>query len=223
MEEGEESLIKFETPTTCLLSGATGVGKSWLIYKILKHAEGMFTTPPKKIIYCYGVYQELYDEMQRNIPNIEFYNRLPSRDDLDSWNVTCSRHKGLILDDLLQRAAKNANIVDLFCQYSHHMNFTTFFVVQNLFADGIQCISLNTHYFLVMKQLRDQPQIKTLGRQIMPGDTSYFMSSFKQVTHEKYSYLLIDLSPHSQFSEYKLRSNILPGQLMNVYLPESTK
>ena len=67
MEKGQESLIKFETPSTII--GASGAGKSWLIYKILQHAEGMFTSPPKKIIYCYGVYQDLYDKMQRDIPS----------------------------------------------------------------------------------------------------------------------------------------------------------
>ena len=87
----------------------------------------------------------------------------------------------------------------------------------------MRCISLNTHYFLLMKQLRDLLQIQTLAKQIMPGDTQYFMSSFKQATQEKYSYLLVDLSPHSQFPEYKLRSDILPTQILKEYLPENTK
>ena len=127
MEEGQESLIKFETPSTIVMSGATSTGKSWLIYKILKHAKGMFTSPPKKIIYCYGVYQDLYDEMQRDIPNIECFSGLPTRDDLESWNYASPWSKVLVLDDLLQKAVKNVDIVDLFCQYSHHMNFTVFF------------------------------------------------------------------------------------------------
>ena len=67
-------------------------------------------------------------------------------------------------DDLLQKAVKNVDIADLFCQYSHHMNFTVFFVVQNLFADKMRCISLNTHFFLLMKQLRDILQIQTLAQ-----------------------------------------------------------
>ena len=153
----------------------------------------MFTSPPKKIIYCYGAYQDLYDKMQRDIPNIEFCNRLPSRDDLDSWNCACPGAKILVLDDLLQKAIKNADIVDLFIQFSHHIHYNVFFISQSLFANGMRCISLNTHYFLLMKQPRDQLQIKTLGRQIMPGDTAYFMSSYKQATQERYSYLLVDL------------------------------
>ena len=31
MEKGQESLIKFETPSTIIVSGASGAGKSWLI------------------------------------------------------------------------------------------------------------------------------------------------------------------------------------------------
>ena len=160
--------------------------------------------------------------MKANVSNLEFFEGLPTKDNLDIWG-TDPEHKILILDDLLQKAAKSTDIVDLFCQYSHHLNFTTFFVVQNLFADGIRCISLNTHYFLLLKQLRDQLQIKTLGRKIFPGQTQYFMDAYKKATEQKYSYLLIDLSPHSKFPKYKLRSNILPGQLMSVYLPDNTK
>ena len=108
----------------------------------------------------------------------------------------------MVLDDLLQKAAKSSDIVDLFCQYSHHLNFSTFFVVQNLFADGISCISLNTHYFILLKTLRDQLQICTLGRQIFPGKLPYFMDAYHKATAPKYAYLVIDLSPHASDPSY---------------------
>ncbi|MCG8049061.1 MAG: hypothetical protein JAY66_25830 [Candidatus Thiodiazotropha taylori] len=201
------------------MAGATGSGKTTLLFEILRHGTQMFSAEPKRVIYCYGVYQKLYDEMKLHLPHIWFYEGLPSKDDLEAWSAEQPGMKVLVLDDLLQKAAKNPEIVDLFCQYSHHLNFSTFFLVQNLFADGIRCVSLNTHYFILLKNTRDQLQVQTLGRQVLPGQVTYFMDAFRKATEPKYGYLLIDLSPHSD-PKYKLRTRILPGQLTIVYLPE---
>lgn len=218
-----DTAIKLESPLNCIVVGATCSGKTHLLYEILKHGEHMFTAKPTKIIYCYGVYQSLYDDMKTSISNIQFFEGLPSREDLDMWGLE-KGHKILILDDLLQKAAKNTDIVDLFCQYSHHLNFSTFFVVQNLFANGKQfrTISLNTHYFILFKNQRDQLQIQTLGRQMFPGQLHFFTEAYQKATDPKYGYLLIDVSPHSD-PKYKLRTHILPGQLMSVFLPENSK
>lgn len=218
-----ESLIKLKDPLNCILAGNSGSGKTSLTFEILKHSKGIFTTEPKKFIYCYGVYQRLYDDMKATIPHIEFFEGLPAKENLDKWSNETEEHKILILDDLLQKAAKNTDIVDLFCQYSHHLNFSTFFLVQNLFANGKQfrTISLNTHYFILFKNLRDQLQIQTLGRQIFPGQLNFFMDAYKKATEPHFGYLLIDLHPST--SQYRLRTHILPDQLMSVYLPENSK
>lgn len=91
----EESLIKFESPSTFIICGGTGSGKTSLLYQILRHGRGIFTSPPKKIFYCYGVYQGLYDEMKTNISNIEFFEGLPSKENSEIWG-TESSHKILM-------------------------------------------------------------------------------------------------------------------------------
>jgi hypothetical protein len=214
-----QALVKFESPSTCIIAGPSGSGKSTLTHEILRHAAGMFTIPPKKIVYCYGVYQQLYDVIKSTVPSIEFFEGLPSKDDLEAWGSD-PVHKILILDDLLQKASHSVDMVELFCQYSHHLNFSVFFIVQNLFAGGQQfrTISLNTHIFILFSNKRNQLQIQTLGRQMFPGQSSYFMSAYGKATADKYGYLLIDLSPHSD-SRYKLRTGILPGQSTIVYQP----
>ena len=75
-----ESLLKFESPTTVLVVGASGTGKTTTIYSILRNASGMFKIPPKKIIYAYSAWQPLFDEMRDTISNIEFHEGLPTRD-----------------------------------------------------------------------------------------------------------------------------------------------
>lgn len=79
-----ESAIKLETPSTAMLAGPSGSGKTTFIFKAIKHANGLFTQPPKRIFYCYGVYQPLFDRMKECLQNIEFVEDIPSRQSLES-------------------------------------------------------------------------------------------------------------------------------------------
>lgn len=215
-----ESLVKFETPSTCLVIGPSGAGKSSFVFEVLKNAKGVFKEAPKKIYICFGVYQKLYDDIKETIPDVEFYEGLPTIDMLETWAAEFPEHnKILLLDDLLSKGVKSVDVVDIFCQYSHHYQFTCWFICQNLFngTKEFRTISLNTHYFILFKNQRDELQIQTLARQL--GQASVVMSAYKQACSEKYGYLVIDLSPHSD-PEYKLRTHIFPHQLMSIFLPE---
>ena len=78
-----ESLIKFETPTSIFIAAPSGAGKTELTRQILKHADGMFKTPHSKLFFCYSMWQNLYDEIQNGIKNIQFYQGLPSMEELN--------------------------------------------------------------------------------------------------------------------------------------------
>ena len=216
-----ESLIQFETPSTCVVIGSTGSGKTTYVKEVIKQAGGMFKKAPKRIIYCYSVWQPLFTTMKETIDTIQFHEGLPTRGELDQWHMEEPDQKLLILDDLMQKGAKSDDVVDIFCQYSHHLNFTVWFICQNAFnaTKQFRTISLNAHYFILFKNQRDEMQVQTLGRQIFPGQVSYFMSAYRKATEEKYNPLVIDLSPHSD-PQYKLRTHIFPGQLPIIYRPE---
>lgn len=216
-----ESVIKFETPSSAILAGASSTGKSFYVFEVLKHADGVFTKAPKAIFYCYDVHQPLFDSMKTAISNIEFYDGVPTKEVLETWVMKEPGHKIIILDDLVEKVSKSQDIVDVYCQYSHHLNFTCWLICQNVFnaTRQFRTISLNTHYFILFKNQRDEQQIQTLGRQIFPGKLKYFMESYRKATAEKYNPLIVDLSPHSN-PLYKIRMHILPGQLMTVFLPE---
>ena len=57
---------------------------------------------------------------------------------------------------------------------------------------------------------------------MFPGESKYFMDAYKKATSRKYSYLLIDINPHSN-PLYKLRTDIFPDQTMIVFRPEKVK
>lgn len=212
--------LKFITPAICIVAGSSSSGKSTLVFEILKHNDTMFTEQPVQIIYAYGAWQRKFEEMQQTIPNIQFFDGLPTKENLESWSLD-GKHRILVLDDLMSSAEKDTNTLDLFTKHSHHMNFSVFFIVQNLFSGGkyFRCISLQSHYFILFKNRRDEQQIQTFARQLFPSNIHYFMDAYKKATQDKYSYILIDISPHSN-PEYSLRSHILPGQVVSIFVPK---
>ena len=182
----------------------------------------MFNSPIKKTYFCYGVDQPLYDEMRRELSDIVFYEGLPTKQELESWYMNEPGHKLLIIDDLMTEASTSKDVVNIYCKYAHHYNYFCILVCQNAFSPGkeFRTISLNTHYFILFKNRWDEQQIQTLGRQIFPRQLNYFMESYRKSTDKKYGYLLVDLSPHSD-PQYKLRTCIIPGQTMVVFIPEA--
>lgn len=204
-----------------LFTGPSNVGKTSFVFQLLKHANGAFTKPIKAIYYCYSVDQPIYTDMKKAIPHITFNEGLPTKAELEMWHLYEPGEKLLVIDDMMTESAKSKDVVDIYCKYAHHYKFFCILICQNAFCPGreFRTISLNTHYFFLFKNSRDELQIQTLGRQIFPGQVKFFMDAYKKATAEKYGYLLVDLSPHSD-SKYKLRTNILPGQLMTVYQSE---
>ena len=66
------------------------------VKRLLESGEDMIEGAPEKIIWCYGIYQPAYDEMQRNIPNITFVEVVPS--DLESM-INPSMRNLVVIDD----------------------------------------------------------------------------------------------------------------------------
>lgn len=220
MNEKMKSRIFLTKPSSCPLTGPTNVGKSTFVFELLKHADGVFTKPIKAIYYCYSVDQPLFAEIKKAISKITFFEGLPTKAELETWHMIEPGEKIFVIDDMMSESANSKNVVDIYCKYAHHYKFFCFLICQNAFCPGreFRTISLNTHYFFLFRNNRDLLQIETLGRQIFSGQVKYFLDAFKKATAEKFGCLLVDLSPHSD-PTYKLRTNILPGQLMTVYLP----
>ena len=205
-------------PFTCLVAAATGSGKTYFVKRLLENADVMINPSPLNIVYCYGQYQPLYDEMKRNIPNINFIEGFP--EDVNTY-FDPRQPSLLIIDDLSQELTDSMQLVNLFTKGSHHLNLSVIFICQNMFLQGkfTRTMSLNTHYFVVFRNARDKSQITHLGRQMFPNNPKYLVESYTDATKEHYSYLLIDLKPQTE-DNYRLRANIFPGETTTVYLPK---
>ena len=115
----------------------------------------MINPSPTNIVYCYGQYQPLYDEMKRTVSNINFIEGLP--DDVNSY-FDPRQHSLLVIDDLSQELTDSIQLVNLFTKGSHHLNLSVIFICQNMFLQGkfTRTMSLNTHYFVVFRNARDK-------------------------------------------------------------------
>lgn len=215
-----QSLLPFRPCSSINVSGPTGCGKSFWTFKLLKNIKGMFSDePPNRILYCYSVYQPLFDEMEQEIENISFNEGLPSQEQIDDMAST-ECHNLLVVDDLVHAFMKCTDMELLLTQGCHHKRFSVIIISQNLFQPGrsARTIALNTWYQVIFKNLRDVSQINTFGRQMFPGNPGVLQESYNHATSVSHGYLVIDNSPNSD-PKYRLRTRIFPNEDPIVYTP----
>lgn len=213
-----EALVKIQAKTTMMVCAPINSGKTFFVQQLLEHADGIFTIPPLRILYCYGIYQNKFDEMMKTVKNIQFHQGLPTEENIEDLTKG-SEHSICVLDDLMDLACESSFIQKLFFS-GNHLNLSTINIVQNIFQRGKvgRTCSLNTQYFILFRQQRDMQQILCLGKQIFLGRSSFFMDAFYKATNEPFGYLLIDINPYSD-RRYQLRTKILPGEDTRIYLP----
>ena len=136
---------------------------------MLRHLEELFYPVPTKIIYCYGEYQKEFDELPFNVQSVEGFP-----DNLSEM-VHSHNHTLIVLDDLMSQCSNDQRVADLFTRGSHHRGISVLYLTQNLFPPGklSRTISLNSHYLVIFRNLRDSLGISTLAKQMFPGRTEY--------------------------------------------------
>jgi hypothetical protein len=192
------------------VTGQTGSGKTRFVFQLLKTVNDMYVEdPPNEIMYCFGIHQPLFEEMEKTIPNITFHQRLPSPEVIDEFTAD-SLHRLIVLDDLMHRVAQIVAMELLFTQGCHHRRLSVLFITQNIFPRGTKSrtIALNTTYLVMMKNVRVVSHVTTLGRQLFPGRSKILASAFADATSLAFGYLVMDMSPNSE-DTYRLRTRVL--------------
>jgi hypothetical protein len=148
----------------------------------------------------------LYDEIAHQNPNVEYLNEIPPN--LGSDDCINPQVRNLvILDDLMTKAAKNAQVTDLFCEGSHHRNLSVIALNQNFYFGKDPTQRRNTQYLVLFKNPIDQMPIQMLSRQMYPSNSGYFMQQFSKATHHPYGHLIVDLKTHTH-AQNRLKANI---------------
>lgn len=204
--------MKFHDPTTIAINGCTSSGKSYLLFKILKNKDQMFENPPTKVLYCYGIWTKLYDEMEL-MPFISFHEGVPTMEDVKAF--ADGTHVILVLDDLMNSVSKSVAVQDMFTLGSHHLNVTIIYLTQNMFQNGSssRTIALNTHVMILMKNPRGKSQISTLASQTGLG---WLVESYNDATKKPYGYVVLNLSPHVN-DDNRVVTHIFPSEYLISY------
>lgn len=202
--------FRLKTPFCAMVSGPSGSGKTVFVRKLLEfHKDMIGQTAPKKlkVTWCYGCWQDGY---KTAVPNadINYIDGLVSQSEIEA-----QRPDLIVIDDLMTELGSNKELSNLFTKVSHHLNVNVIFITQNIFHHGkeIRTISLNCHYIVALKNVRDKAQILNLGRQLYPSESEHFREAFEDATSTPYSYLMIDMKPDTP-DELRLRSQVLPHE-----------
>ena len=76
--------FRFKTPSSILVVGPSGCGKTCFTESLfLDHLEEIFVSLPPTIHYCYGVWQDGFQDM--NDAGVQFHERIPHTDHLKWW------------------------------------------------------------------------------------------------------------------------------------------
>ena len=212
-------MLEFNPGSTHILSGQSGSGKTRFILRVLQNMDKIFGEhPPLKIRYYYGIWQDNYDQMKREIENISFQQGLPSEEELMNFTDPKS-HTMIIIDDLMDEAC-NSQVVELiFTRISHHRFCSCFYIVQNAFVQGKKqmTINLNTKYVEVFRSPRSLLQLTYLNNQIFPNNPGLLINSYKDIMNqEPFGYILIDLTAQCP-DELRIRTKIFPSERTIVY------
>ena len=139
----------FKSPFTINIIGPSKCGKASIVSNLLLH-NGLIMNPPLKyILYCYSLYQSLFDYLKEKISNIDFIKGMPNIEEISN----CL----LVLDDLGQECVDNKEIVNFFTVGSLHNNISVILLTHNIFEKGkyMRTISLNCSYLIIFNNLRD--------------------------------------------------------------------
>ena len=174
----------------------------------------MFEIPPVHVLYCYGVHQNLFSQIEKELSFVEFHEGLPAKEKIDSLQ----EHSLIILDDLARSIVGSQEMEILFTARVHHKKTNVIFINQNMFIQGkyARTINLNTHFLILFKNPRDVSQVACLARQIYPTNSKALIEAYQDCMKKKYGYLVIDLSPHGE-DEYRLRTDIFKDDATIIY------
>ena len=100
----------------------------------------------------------------------------------------------------MHEVVDDKNVLNLFTVGSHYRNISVIFLTQNVYEKGkyARSISLNSHYFILFKNRRDQAQITHLARQIFSGIFLFFTSASAEVLIFRVISLARSLTPVTQ-------------------------
>ena len=196
--------------TMCVV-GPSQSGKTAFVLKLLDRRDEIFKCSINRIIWCYGIYQPKLNTLLQSKGYILHSNIIDSKE-IQPYDI-------VVLDDLIHEGKNSGDLTAMFTRAAHHKPCFIIFIMQNLFPPGKESRtrSLNTHYYVLLKNPRDKSQIDFLARQILPRRWKALVQIFETATEKPHSYLFLDLTQECP-DEYRFRSDLFETPML-IYRP----
>ena len=199
---------------TMCVAGPSQSGKTSFVLKLLDHRNEIFSCSTNRVLWCYGIYQAKLNAMLQNKGFILHSNIIDVKD-IQPYDI-------VVLDDLIYESKNSGEVTAMFTRAAHHKPCFIIFIMQNLFPPGKEARtrSLNTHYYVILKNPRDKSQIEFLARQVLPRQPKTLVDIFEAATEKPHSYLFLDLTQECP-EGYRFRSNLFDKPML-IYRPIKT-
>lgn len=218
--------LRWRAPTSQMLVGSSGSGKTTFMQGVLKHKAQLFTEDPCLVVYYYKEPQKAYQAMKQSVKGIKFIQGSPaSIEDVKEHLAQAPRHrhKLIIFDDVMEDHLHV--IAHVFTVFAHHGHTSAFFLAQTAFDSKrpeFRTISTNAQGITLFRNPRDKSIITHLSKQIYPGRVQFLTKAYEAATKAPYSYLHLDFAQR-QSEHLRVRSHLLPEEWpMRVYVPPDT-
>ena len=159
--------LKFRHLFSFIGSGPNGSGNSSFLIRFIQNLAYLCTEPTFAggIVWCYG--EKSTVPSRQKLPAYVKYNESVPEEFGSANGEPC-----LVFPDDLLNDVYSKQLCEMFTRSSHHRNIRVILITQNLFHQGrfSRDISLNAHYIVAMKNVRDKKQFIYLAGQVYPED-----------------------------------------------------
>jgi DNA replication protein DnaC len=109
MSQQNSGVIEFVHPSTMLVAGPTGCGKSHFVVRLLD--EHMYDKPIDKVYWYYREWQPLFEQIaRRHGSTVEFIQYLPSSFD----HLNTQENNLIVIDDLMTDSGESNDVLNLY-------------------------------------------------------------------------------------------------------------
>ena len=209
--------FKFQHPGNIVLYGKSYSGKTTFLKNLLENAKNLFITEDgteiQKIVYCYGsVWQDKFDKLKEI--GVIFIKGLPS--DINSVFKENETPGIIIFDDLQREIEKSTLIQDLVSRDAHHRNLSCIIVYQGIHPVGKHVVAIRNqfHTMIYFKFTNEDHALRRRFRNYTyrPKAIDTLMDTYYKWTKRIGGYMIIDQHPRQTFTQFSIRTNVLPGE-----------
>lgn len=215
MRPHQEIDLRLQSPFTALVCGPTGSGKTELLFSLIRRVDEIASPTPVEIIYCYGVWQRRFEDYK---DKVRFHSGLI---DVEMDIERDGKNRWLIIDDLMGEVGGKETTNAIFTKFSHHLNISVFFLLQNLFPKDNRTVSINSQYFFLFKNPRDGMSVTNLAKQAFPQSTRAVQEAFSDATRKPHSFLFLNLRQETPEWARLIGNFASEHSPMTVYIPNT--